>query len=150
MKYRSQREKPKAVEVWTSKIHRNGLFACQAFKPKDIVIEYIGEKIRNSLADKREKYYDLLGIGDCYLFRIDAEHIIDATFYGNKARYLNHSCDANCYADVVKINGEPHIILMASRHIQKDEELTYNYKFAKEPDKLPCFCGAKNCAHRLN
>ena len=29
MKYRSAKDRPKAVEVWTSKIHRNGLFACQ-------------------------------------------------------------------------------------------------------------------------
>ena len=28
------------------------------FNPKDIVIEYVGEKIRNALADKREMYYD--------------------------------------------------------------------------------------------
>lgn len=28
MKYRTYREHPKHVEVWTSKIHRNGLFAC--------------------------------------------------------------------------------------------------------------------------
>lgn len=30
MKYRAAKDKPKSVEVWTSKIHRNGLFACQA------------------------------------------------------------------------------------------------------------------------
>ena len=81
------------------------------------MIEYVGEKIRVPVADKREKHYAVLGVGDCYLFRLDKDYIIDATFFGNKARYLNHSCDANCYADVFKINGEPHIILLASRHI---------------------------------
>jgi SET domain-containing protein len=114
------------------------------------VIEYVGEKIRNALADKRELYYNALGIGDCYMFRLNEDYVIDATFYGNKARYLNHSCDANCYADVFKVNDELHIILLAFRHIQKDEELTYNYKFEKEANKLPCFCGAKNCLHRLD
>lgn len=29
MKYRAAKTNPKAVEVWSSKIHRNGLFACQ-------------------------------------------------------------------------------------------------------------------------
>ena len=29
MKYRAAKEKPKLVEVWISKIHRNGLFALQ-------------------------------------------------------------------------------------------------------------------------
>ena len=28
MKYRAAKERPKVVEVWISKIHRNGLFAC--------------------------------------------------------------------------------------------------------------------------
>jgi histone-lysine N-methyltransferase SETD1 len=115
MKYRTAKDRPKEVEVWTSKIHRNGLFACQAFNPKDIVIEYVGEKIRNALADKREIVYNDLGIGDCYMFRLNKDYVIDATFYGNKARYLNHSCDANCYADVFKVNDELHIVLMASR-----------------------------------
>ena len=27
------------------------------------------------------------------MFRIDNEYVIDATFKGNEARYLNHSCD---------------------------------------------------------
>lgn len=29
MKYRAAKLNPKHVEVWISKIHRNGLFACQ-------------------------------------------------------------------------------------------------------------------------
>jgi SET domain-containing protein len=118
--------------------------------PKDIVIEYVGEKIRNALADKREAYYDELGIGDCYMFRLNQNYVIDATFFGNKARYLNHSCEANCYADVFDVAGELHIILLASRVILQDEELTYNYKFEKEFKKIPCFCGSKNCARVLN
>lgn len=76
--------------------------------------------------------------------------MIDATFFGNKARYLNHSCEANCYADVFDVAGELHIILLASRVILQDEELTYNYKFEKEFKKIPCFCGSKNCARVLN
>ena len=31
------------------------------------------------------------GIG-CYMFRLDRDRIIDATFSGNAARYINHSC----------------------------------------------------------
>lgn len=51
MKYRAAKLNPKHVEVWISKIHRNGLFACQPLAPKDIVIEYVGEKIRESVAN---------------------------------------------------------------------------------------------------
>lgn len=69
------------------------------------MIEYIGEKIRNEEADKREILYNASGIGDCYLFRLDKDTIVDATFKGNKARYLNHSCDANCSAKIINVQG---------------------------------------------
>lgn len=103
MKYRLSKTQPKRVEVGPSKIHRNGLFTLEDLAPGDIVIEYVGEKIRNKVADKREVDYTIKGIGDCYLFRLDKEYIIDATFNGNKARYLNHSCDANCYAKIINV-----------------------------------------------
>jgi hypothetical protein len=57
------------VEVGPSKIHRNGLFTLEEYfiniiyikyslMPGDIVIEYVGEKIRNKVADKREEIYE--------------------------------------------------------------------------------------------
>ena len=97
------------------------------FNPKDIVIEYVGEKIRVPVADKREQYYEKLGVGDCYLFSLDNDYIIDATFYGNKARYINHSCDPNLKSDKLVVNGETHIIFMANRVIESGEELTFDY-----------------------
>lgn len=57
------------------------------------MIEYVGELIRNEVADLREEDYKIRGFGDCYMFRVDKEFVIDATFHGNQARYLNHSCD---------------------------------------------------------
>ena len=44
------------------------------------------------------------------------------------ARFINHSCDPNCIPKIVTIDGEKHIIIHSKRHIQKGEELTYNYK----------------------
>lgn len=71
MQYRSSLQNPKRVEVGQSKIHRIGLFTQENLKPKDIVIEYVGEIIRNQVADNREKRYEETGIGDCYMFRLD-------------------------------------------------------------------------------
>jgi len=150
MKYRASKAAPKAVEVWMSKIHRNGLFALQAINTNEIVIEYVGEKIRIPVADKREVHYGKLGVGDCYLFRLDTHNIIDATFYGSKARYINHSCDPNLKSDRLDVNGVKHIVFIAIRHIQAEEELTFDYNFEPDAEKLDCFCGAPNCRSRLN
>lgn len=77
-------------------------------------MEYIGELIRPPVADKREMIYDSQGIG-CYMFRIDQEWIIDATKKGNIARYVNHSCEPNCYSDVIEINGQKKIVLISKQ-----------------------------------
>jgi len=150
MRYRAAKEKPKLVEVWSSKIHRNGLFACQQINPKEIVTEYVGEKIRVPVGDKRERRYEELGVGDCYLFSLDKDHIIDATFFGSKARYINHSCDPNLKSEKLTVNNETHIIFVATRHIQVGEELTFDYQFDYEAEKIECFCGTSKCKGRLN
>jgi SET domain-containing protein len=110
------------------------------------VIEYTGEIIRNSLADERETSYIEKGFGDCYMFRSSKDKIIDATFNGSSARYLNHSCDSNCASIIL----EDKIIMYAKRDIIPNEELTYDYQFEVEAQKLKCFCGSKNCLGRLN
>lgn len=58
----------------------------------EMVIEYAGELIRSTLTDKRERYYDGRGIG-CYMFKIDENHVVDATMRGNAARFINHACE---------------------------------------------------------
>ena len=76
-----------------SKIHDWGLFCMENISEGDIVIEYVGEIIRQSVADLREKRYEASGIGSSYLFRIDQDSIIDATKIGSIARLINHCCE---------------------------------------------------------
>ena len=56
----------------------------------------------------------------------------------------------NCYSRVVDILGKKHIIIFALRRIIRGEELTYDYKFPIEDDKIPCSCGARRCRKTLN
>jgi len=150
MRYRKYRENMNKVCVGPSKIHCQGLFALEHFSQGDIIIEYVGEVIDNQEADCREVYYEKSGMGDCYLFRLDKNRIIDASYKGNMARFLNHSCDASCNAKIESICGEKHILILANRFISKGEELTYFYNFAVESEKIECLCGAPNCLRRLN
>ena len=80
----------------------------------EMVIEYVGEVIRSSVADERyallihtitsnsamptperRDIYEAAGIGSSYLFRIDQDYVIDATKKGNVARFINHCCDVS-------------------------------------------------------
>lgn len=57
------------LQVKKSHIHGFGLFAKMNFKKHDMIVEYIGEKIRQPVADRRELQYEEEGVGSCYLFR---------------------------------------------------------------------------------
>ncbi|XP_030596227.1 histone-lysine N-methyltransferase 2B isoform X2 [Archocentrus centrarchus] len=140
-----------AVGVYRSPIHGRGLFCKRNIEAGEMVIEYAGTVIRSVLTDKREKYYDSKGIG-CYMFRIDDFDVVDATMQGNEARFINHSCEPNCYSRVINVDGRKHIVIFALRKIYRGEELTYDYKFPieDESNKLLCNCGARRCRRYLN
>ncbi|XP_034972975.2 histone-lysine N-methyltransferase 2B isoform X3 [Zootoca vivipara] len=152
MRFRHLKKTSKeAVGVYRSAIHGRGLFCKRNIDAGEMVIEYSGIVIRSVLTDKREKYYDSKGIG-CYMFRIDDFDVVDATMHGNAARFINHSCEPNCYSRVIHVEGQKHIVIFALRRIFRGEELTYDYKFPIEDagSKLPCNCGAKRCRRFLN
>nr|XP_056716404.1 histone-lysine N-methyltransferase 2A [Euleptes europaea] len=152
MRFRHLKKTSKeAVGVYRSPIHGRGLFCKRNIDAGEMVIEYAGNVIRSILTDKREKYYDGKGIG-CYMFRIDDSEVVDATMHGNAARFINHSCEPNCYSRVINIDGQKHIVIFAVRKIYRGEELTYDYKFPIEDagNKLPCNCGARKCRRFLN
>ncbi|XP_073458569.1 histone-lysine N-methyltransferase 2A [Aquarana catesbeiana] len=152
MRFRHLKKTSKeAVGVYRSPIHGRGLFCKRTIDAGEMVIEYSGNVVRSTLTDKREKYYDGKGIG-CYMFRIDDSEVVDATMHGNAARFINHSCEPNCYSRVIPIDGQKHIVIFAVRKIYRGEELTYDYKFPIEDasNKLACNCGTKKCRKFLN
>ncbi|XP_072304064.1 histone-lysine N-methyltransferase 2A isoform X1 [Eucyclogobius newberryi] len=152
MRYRHlEKISKEAVGVYRSAIHGRGLFCKRNIEAGEMVIEYAGAVIRAVLTDKREKYYDSKGIG-CYMFRIDDFDVVDATMQGNAARFINHSCEPNCYSRVINVDGRKHIVIFALRKIYRGEELTYDYKFPIEDEdsKLHCNCGARRCRRFLN
>ena len=85
----------KQLRCAKSGIHDWGLFAMESIAADEMVTEYVGEVIRQPIADIRERRYEEMGIGSSYLFRVDQETIIDATTKGNLARFINHCCDVS-------------------------------------------------------
>uniref|UniRef100_A0A914QBA0 [histone H3]-lysine(4) N-trimethyltransferase n=1 Tax=Panagrolaimus davidi TaxID=227884 RepID=A0A914QBA0_9BILA len=133
-----------------SPIHGDGLFALAPIEPDQMIIEYTGEKVRHEVANFRERKYENQGLFSSYMFRLDDDWVIDATKMGNLARFINHCCQPNCTARIISRNGVKRIFIFSKTYIEKGEELTYDYKFPLEDNKIRCHCGAKFCRNFLN
>jgi SET domain-containing protein len=81
-----------------------------------------------------------------YLFTLDSYWAIDGAVGGSGAEYINHCCEPNVWTLITK----GHILYMAKRAIKKGEELTVDYCFAKDVERVECRCGAKNCRGTIN
>ncbi|OIW29970.1 histone H3-K4 methyltransferase Set1 [Coniochaeta ligniaria NRRL 30616] len=153
LRFNQLKKRKKPVKFARSAIHNWGLYAMENIPKDDMIIEYVGEEVRQQIAELRERRYLKSGIGSSYLFRIDDNTVIDATKKGGIARFINHSCMPNCTAKIIKVEGSKRIVIYALRDIAQNEELTYDYKFEREIgalDRIPCLCGTAACKGFLN
>jgi [histone H3]-lysine4 N-trimethyltransferase SETD1 len=121
IRFNQLKKRKKLVKFDRSAIHNWGLYAEENISGNDMIIEYVGEKIRQQVANLREQRYLKQGIGSSYLFRIDEDTVIDATKKGGIARFINHSCSPNCTAKIIKVDGSKRIVIYALRDIAKSE-----------------------------
>ena len=87
------------------------------------------------------------------MFLVDGLTVCDATKQGNVARFINASCDPNCYTKIITLDGKQRIVIYAKKDIKVGEELCYDYKFSLEEDeskRIPCCCGAPECRGFMN
>ena len=76
--------------VIASPIQGWGLFASSPIAKGMMVMEFVGEVLSQRVANDREAIYEEMSVGGCYFFRLDSEHIVDATVKGNESRFINH------------------------------------------------------------
>lgn len=78
---------------------------------------------------------------------------IDSMFFGNEARFINHSCDPNVLSfnlcGYVETQTLHQIGLFAARAIKKGEEITLDYQWDKTElavkNNVPCLCKSAGC-----
>ncbi|KAL4480830.1 hypothetical protein ABPG72_001699 [Tetrahymena utriculariae] len=123
-----------------------GLCAGQFIPKGTFIIQYTGEvfDINSSEGVKRCKDYSR---STCtYLMKIDKNEVIDPTYKGNLARFINHSCDPNCITQKWHVLGEICIGIFSIKDIQEDEELTFDYQFDSFKTPLTkCLCQSAKC-----
>ncbi|KAM8839649.1 histone-lysine N-methyltransferase 2C isoform 3-T3 [Synchiropus picturatus] len=139
------------VYLGRSRIQGLGLFAARDIEKQTMVIEYTGTILRNEVAIRKEKVYRSQNRA-VFMFRIDSEHVVDATLTGGLARYINHSCDPNCVAEVVTFERGYKIIISCVRRVEKGEELCFDHQFdpVEGQQKIACHCGAPECRKWIN
>jgi histone-lysine N-methyltransferase SETD1 len=122
LRFNQLKKRKKLVKFDRSAIHNWGLYAQENIAANDMIIEYVGEKVRQRVADLREVKYDQQGVGSSYLFRIDEDTVIDATKMGGIARFINHSCTPNCTAKIIRVDNTKRIVIYALRDIGQGKQ----------------------------
>ncbi len=119
-----------------SAIHATGGFAKTDIAAGTRVIEYTGERITKADSLLRCE------AGNEFIFSLGDEWDLDGSVSWNPARFLNHSCEANCETERI----EGRIWIIAARDIRAGEELTFNYGYSLEDYREHlCHCGAAGC-----
>ena len=139
-----------------------GLFAKVDIPIGTFIGEYVGEIIRVSTA--KERLQSLSHAESCYIvqFKENSEGsdiimttCIDARFYGNYTRFINHSCSPNLVMVAVRRDSiVPNLCLFMCAAVGAGEELCFSYCEGSEADEVslgqkPCFCGSTNCRKYL-
>ncbi|XP_050429011.1 histone-lysine N-methyltransferase SUV39H2-like isoform X2 [Adelges cooleyi] len=119
------------------------------------VTKYTGEVITSTEAEVRANSN---GQKSTYMFDLDYNteknncvYSVDATIYGNVSHFINHSCNSNLAIYAVWIDcldpNLPTLALFASRDIEVDEELTFNYmtQVNNKNNRIKCKCQSENC-----
>ncbi|XP_062930039.1 histone-lysine N-methyltransferase EHMT1-like isoform X5 [Mobula hypostoma] len=140
------------VRLQTYRTHKMGwgVRSLQDIPKGHFICEYVGELITDAEADVRED--------DSYLFDLDNKegdvYCIDARYYGNVSRFVNHLCEPNLIPVRVFMSHQdlrfPRIAFFSSRDIKCGEELGFDYgdRFWDIKSKyFTCQCGSEKCKH---
>jgi SET domain-containing protein len=119
-----------------SPIHGLGGFAKREVSKGTRIIEYVGEKI-----DKQESVRRCQA-NNQFIFALNEREDLDGNVGWNPARFINHSCAANCE---IEWDGS-HLWIVAIRNIKEGEEITFNYGYdLVDYRDYPCACGSTEC-----
>jgi hypothetical protein len=145
--------KPKrAYLVRNSPIHGRGVFATRDIRKHTRIIEYRGHRTTWEVALRRPAS-DPDNPHHTFFFETSDGTVIDANVRGNAARWINHSCDANCesYEDE-----DGRVFIDARRAIRAGDEITYDYRLSVDGRiskrmraAYACRCGAARCRGAL-
>ena len=111
-----------------------GLRVLEDVTEDEFVIEYLGEVI--SLYESQKRMVSK-PTGVTYMMNYTSGLMIDGAEFANNARFINHSCEPNCYLENVVVKtttssssskGRTRLGIFADRNIKAGEFLSYSYR----------------------
>lgn len=117
-----------------------GLFVNEDVVKDQFLIEYVGEVIREQERAKREARGE-----ESYVMSLKGGLFVDAFKKGNISRFINHSCEPNCFAQVWIVEGIKRAGIFALRPITVGTELTMDYGWMSPTPSIRCYCGSDSC-----
>ncbi|CAF4820529.1 unnamed protein product [Rotaria socialis] len=121
--------------------------------PGTYIGEYVGEVLseneahRRILATENYEHNYLLLYNEHQSGKI-IKTFIDARYYGNWTRFINHSCNPNLHIVPIRIDQPtpPRLAFFTLREVQDNEELSYSYgTMIDEKHSKPCHCSSSSC-----
>ncbi|XP_017307615.1 histone-lysine N-methyltransferase EHMT1a [Ictalurus punctatus] len=127
-----------------------GVRALQDIPEGAFICEFAGEIISDGEANIRDN--------DSYMFNLDNKvgevYCIDAQFYGNVSRFMNHLCEPNLFPVRVFTKHQdlrfPRIALFSCKPIRAGDELGFDYGdqyWEIKRKYFNCQCSSANCRH---
>ena len=139
---------PRPYSVRNSKIHGRGVFATRTIRKGSKIIEYRGDRTTWDIAIERPAS-DPDNPHHTFFFETSDGGVIDANVRGNAARWINHSCDANCESFEYE---DGRVFIEARRTVRAGDEITYDYRLSldgrigkKTRAAYACRCGVPTC-----
>lgn len=143
---RFQKKQYARVKVVHTEKKGYGLVAQEALAPHQFIYEYLGEVIDEGEFRERMAAYDARNLRHFYFMMLAKDAFIDATERGCLARFCNHSCSPNAYADKWVVGDRLRMGIFAKTAIRAGEEITFDYNVDRYGAQLqPCYCGLSNC-----
>jgi SET domain-containing protein len=137
----------KRIAVRRSSVHGKGVFALRDISAGERILEYKGRVIswRAAIASQRKRNCE---DGHTFFFELEDGRLIDWSTGGNSARWINHACAPNCFAE----QEQGRVFILASCHIAAADEISIDYQLSVDGRRTAavraayaCRCNSKDC-----
>ncbi|KAI9726285.1 MAG: hypothetical protein M1828_001558 [Chrysothrix sp. TS-e1954] len=131
-----QNSRPKRTLLGSSAVGGFGLYMGEAAKKGEYIAEYVGELVSGSEAERRAVIYHENKAQ--YLMGLNKVQDLDATYMGNKTRFINNQSseyNTNLVCQSMWCNGFIRRAFFATRDIKMGEELFFSYGYDEENSK---------------